>query len=165
MGIFNNLRKMTDVFGFGNDISNSSMSKQIEHCLIISKLSKAEFTLASILYYRGATSYRSFFSYVFFRNITKIKKIMNTATKQAEKGVCNMDNTVVRFTRDGQYIDIPFDVFIQKRNITSNQRNNKQWHRENIKRILVNRPGLNDLGDDDMMSEAFRAVLIENLEV
>ena len=92
--------------------------------------------------------------------LSKIKNIVDSADKKAKSG-CNIDFTFVRFIYDNsKYIDIPFEVFASKKNLATNKRNSKLWHRENIKRILVNNPDLKNI-DEEMIKEAIDAVLIE----
>jgi len=146
-----------------NNGSDDSYGKEVKSCLIKSKLNKIEYELMSIYYYKGHTSYRSFFKYVFMRNISKIKKILDEAEKKAAKG-CNIDFTFVRFYKDTlNYIDIPFDVFSEKRNMRMNRRNNKLWNKANIVRLLRNNPSLRDL-DDDIISESIESLRMELLK-
>jgi len=79
------------------------------------------------------------------RKKDKIKKIADEASKKAKSG-CVIDFTFIRFIHSNtKYIDIPFEVFSQKKNMPDEIRRTKVWHRENIKKILVNNPGFREL--------------------
>ena len=109
--------------------------------------------LFEIYYYKGYTSYKHYFREVFNNNLSKLKKIIDLATEKANNG-CNIDFTFIRFKYNNEkYIDIPFDVFSEKKDMSIRRRNNKLWNKVNIKRLLVSNPGLRML-DDDMVNEA-----------
>lgn len=160
MGILNTLKKM--VTGADNENPDVSYTKELDRCLVDIKLTKGEYKLLSIYYYRGYTSYRDIYRYVFLNNMTKIDKVIDGAESKAKSG-CNIDFTYIRFKFDEKkFIDIPFDVFSQKRNMTISRRNNKIWNRANLKRMLATDPSLRTL-DDDLISESMIREAIEEI--
>ena len=88
--------------------------------MIEMKLTKAEYRLFALNYYRGSTSYRDYYHNVFMRNLNKIKKI----TDKAKSG-CILDSTFVRFIYENTYIDIPFEVFSEKKNMPDEKKEQK----------------------------------------
>ncbi len=133
--------------------SHDSYSQEVKRCLVEYKLKKEEYDLFAVLYYQGYTSYRDFFNFVFNNNITKMREIVSRATEKAEDG-CNIDFTFIRFYNDKiNYIDIPFDVFTDKKNMKMSVRNTKLWNKENIKRLLVNNQNLRNF-DAVLLKEA-----------
>jgi hypothetical protein len=130
MGIFSRLKKMT---GFDN---NNQETQDLKKCRVEVKMKKAEFIMLSKFYYRGHTSYKSIYKYVYLRNVKKILDIMDMAKKKANEG-CDIDFTYIKFFyNQTHYIEIPFEVFSNKRNMTINLRNSKRWNELNIRRIL-----------------------------
>ncbi len=160
MGILNSLKRMitgTDT----NDITNS-LEDEKERCLIEIKITKHQFDLSALYYYNGSTSYRSFFKYVFLYNINKINEIFNDAEKKANDG-CYIENTIVRLKHNNKrYIDIPFNIFSNMKDMNLNIIKNKPWHRSNIKRLLADDPNLS-MFDDDTINETIRKVISESL--
>lgn len=154
MGILSNLKNM--IIGDKQDLTN-------ENCLIISSLSKAEYKLASIIYYKGHTSYRSFYKFVYFNNMTKLLKLFDDAESKATRG-CTIEQTFVRFIyNDRMYIDIPFNIFSEKKDMPSNIRDIESWHKTNITRMILVDPQLKKL-DAKLIYERFMAVVMEYLE-
>lgn len=153
---------------FKNIVTGSSdhevvdISSNMNDCTVYSKLTKAEYKLASMIYYKGHTSYRSFYRLVFFRNASKIEKIMNAATKKAEQG-CMIESTFVRFMYDDRkFFEIPFDVFANKKNMRRSIRKTKEWDKLNIRRLISMDPKLRKL-DDKLIRETIKEVIISNL--
>ena len=143
-----------------NQNTNDYYSSEVKRCMIEVKLKKAEYRLLSIAYYRGATSYRTFYENVFMRKADKIMKIIKKANEKSSDG-CNIDFTFVRFYKDNRnYIDIPFEDFSMKKDMTLSRRNTKIWNKENLKRILINDPSLRNF-DEEMIKEAIKEYLIE----
>jgi len=129
MGIFDTLRKIT---GFGDNGQDKETSK----CMVKIKIRKSEFIVLSKYYYRGYTSYRDIMKYVFMRNNKKTLEVMRSAQKKAESG-CIIDKTIIHFYYDNtHFIEIPFDVYSDKRNMSITRRNTKIWNKYNIQRIL-----------------------------
>lgn len=161
MGILNLLKRMvtgTD----DNIIDNNEVEDDKKRCLIEVKLTQHQFDLAALYYYNGSTSYRSFFKYVFLYNINKINDIFDIAEKKANSG-CLIDSTVVRLKYNNKhYIDIPFEIFSNMRDVPENVIKIKPWHRANIKRLLVNDPNLS-MFDEEAVSEAIKNVVLEHL--
>ena len=142
--------------------SNDSYGAEVSKCMIEIKLTKVEYRLFSINYYKGSTSYRDYFYKVFMRRLDKIKKITDAATKKAKSG-CNIDFTFIRFINSKtKYIDIPFEVFSQKKNMPDFRKRMKLWHKENIKRILIGDPTLRNL-DDEQIQETMNELKKEIL--
>ena len=140
--------------------TNDSYNSEVKRCMIELKLTKAEYKLFSIAYYRGATSYKTFFRNVFMRKSTKILQVIKEANKKSASG-CNIDFTFVRFYKDNQeYIDIPFEVFSEKRDMRLERRNMKMWNKENLKRLIVKNPELRNF-DEEMIREAIYDVFNE----
>jgi len=162
MGILSRLKK--SFFSSDNTVNvNSSFSSEINRCMVYCKLTKAEYKVFSIYYYRGHTSYRSFYKYVLLNNMRKIRKIMKDVTLKARNG-CNIDSTYIRFKLDNiKYIDIPFDVFSEKKNMPLSRRNTKLWNKNNIIRIIRNDPNIRHL-DDAMIKESITNLIIMSLE-
>jgi hypothetical protein len=104
--------------------------------LIKIKIRKSEFVVLAKYYYQGYTSYRDILKYVFMKNTKHTLKVMKDAKKKASNG-CDIDQTFVHFYYSKtHYIEIPFDVYADKRNMTISRRNTKVWNAHNISRIL-----------------------------
>ena len=145
-----------------NEVPSSELVPEKEQCLITHKLRRKQYELFAMYYYRGATSYRIFFTKVFMRNMKHITPITNAAEKRANKG-CDIDATFVRFYMDKvNYIDIPFDDFSEKKNMRINRRKAKLWHKTNVLRILKKYPKYREL-DDKQLKEATIALIIEEI--
>jgi hypothetical protein len=145
-----------------NEVPSSDTNTEKQRCLVSCKLRKAQYDAFAMLYYRGATSYRTFYRTVFIRKTTQLKKVMQDAEKKSKSG-CDIDNTYVRFYKDKMnYIDIPFDDFSEKKDMRLNRRNTKLWNKNNILRLLRQNPKLRNL-DDKMLREATIALINELL--
>lgn len=111
-----------------------------EACEVKVNLSKDEIKSWSMRYYKGDTSYRSYFNGVISQNMDKLHQITEPAKDKAAQG-CNIDDVYVNFYfNNSNYILIPFDLFSEKENMTISRRNNKVWNKDNIVRILNNYP-------------------------
>ena len=111
-----------------------------------------EYLFLSRGYYNGHTSYKTL---VYYATIDrdKVVKLIREVGKKSKAG-CVLDFTFVRFYYSPQsYIDLPFEVFSDEKNMPASQLKTKLWHRANIKRILAERPHWNT-GNDDELSEA-----------
>ena len=147
-----------------NEVPSSDINSERERCLITHKLRKNQYKLFALYYYRGATSYRTFFTKVFMRNKKHILPI-TTAAKKRARGGCDIDNTFVRYWMDKlNYIDIPFDDFSEKKDMRMSRRNNKLWHKNNIIRISKKYPSITTL-DDNLLKETIKLVIIEEIIV
>ena len=145
-----------------NEVPSPELGTEKQRCLITHKLRKKQYKLFALYYYRGITSYKTFFTRVFLRNMKHITPITNAAKKKSSSG-CDIDATFVRFWMDKiNYIDIPFDDFSEKRNMRLSRRNTKLWNKTNILRILKKYPEFRDY-DDKMLKEAYKEVIIEEL--
>ncbi len=145
-----------------NEVPSPELGTEKQKCLITHKLRRKQYELFAMYYYRGATSYRTFFTKVFMRNMKHITPITKAATKKAQSG-CDIDATFVRFWMDKvNYIDIPFDDFSEKKNMRINRRNNKLWHKTNTLRILKKYPDFRNL-EDKHLKEATIALIIEEI--
>lgn len=144
--------------------ANDSYSAEISRCMIECKMSKTEMQLAELNYYKGYTSYKSFFKYVFMFDIVKIKKVLLTAKEKANNG-CNIDFTFVRFKlNDRKFIDIPFEIFAETRDYSEEKLRMKLWHKANIKRIIVNNPNLSQMSTSELeesIKTIYEMMLIE----
>jgi hypothetical protein len=143
MGIFSALKKLT---GFEDQPTAATQIKAAGNpCTVDIKLSEKVFTLLGIKYYGGYTSYKSYFKLVFFNNPDKTIETMNKAREKAESGFA-IDQTYVHFYVDDQkFIEIPFDVYSDKREQPNELKNAKVWHRNNILRLLKFYPDLKNL--------------------
>lgn len=158
MGLFSRLLRNKD---FNDQESNDSYSKEIDKCRIECALTKSEYQLAELNYYRGHNCYKTFFKYVFVYNIKKIKKVLLDAKKMADNG-CAIDFTFVRFYHNNKdFIDIPFEVFAAKNDMKDNVLRRKLWHKANIKRIIINNQTLRNMSDEEL--EESINVLIEEI--
>lgn len=145
-----------------NQVSSSDTNSEKERCLVKCKLTKRQYSAFAMYYYRGATSYRTFYRTVFVRRISVLKKVMKDAEIKSKSG-CDIDNTYVRFYQDKiNYIDIPFDDFSEKKDMRLSRRNTKLWNKNNILRLLRQNPKLRNL-DDKMLREAIMEVIVEAL--
>ena len=133
MGLFSILKKMT-----GFEDQNKTLSKTISNdsCLVKVKLDEHFFMLLAKHYYRGGTSYKSIFREVFDGSGAKTIEVMQKASKKAESG-CGIETTFVQFYMDTErFIEIPFDIYSDKRDLPIRMRNTRTWNRNNILRIL-----------------------------
>lgn len=118
---------------YGNVVGNVQDNSP---CTVNVILSKSEFALFSKFYIRGMTSYRSIFRFIFMGRFVRMSRILNKIGDKAAKG-CPINNTFVRFFFDKTYfIEIPFDVFSQKKDINFNILKTYVWHKRNELRIL-----------------------------
>lgn len=148
MGIFSRLRKMA---GFEQQ---STSGKNTSPCDIDIKISTSEFKVMARQYYRGYTSYKSFFNSVFLKDPKKTVEVMTKAQEKAEQG-CYIDATIVKFYSGTEsFIEIPFDVYSDKRDMTITMRNTKSWNRNNLLRILKLYPDFTKY-DDSLISEKY----------
>jgi len=124
-----------------------------DDCRVQIKLRKSEFIVMAKFYYRGYTSYRGFFRYVFMGKAKKIIEVADKVKVQIAKE-CEKDDIMVRFyfKENTHYIDIPADVFTSKKNMTISMRKSTLWDRGNIQRILKLYPEFKDV-DTTMISE------------
>jgi hypothetical protein len=131
MKIFNILKKIT---GFDEQNKLTSISSNKCRCEI--KLKSSEFILLCRYYYVGYTSYGSFFKKVWHSDPTRTLEIMEKAKKLANGG-CEIESTFIYFYLDSQnFIEIPFDVYSDKRELPISIRNTRTWNKNNILRIL-----------------------------
>lgn len=136
------------------DNNSDSYSKEINKCMSVLKISVSDYLLLARGYYKGHTSYRTLVDYALIDH-DKILKLIREVGKKSKAG-CVLDFTFVRFYYSPQsYIDLPFEVFANKKNMPASQLKTKLWHRANIKRILAERPKWNT-GNDDELSEAIK---------
>ena len=143
---------LTRLLGLKQNVpTNDSYGAEVNRCMIRHRLKEDEYLLFSIFYYKGSTSYKSFFKNVFgLDNIKKMRIIADAAVKKA-KSNCNIDFTFIRFYKNKyEFIDIPFEVFSDKRDMPEAKRNTKLWHRANINRLIVKNPGVRDFDDTGM---------------
>lgn len=124
-----------------------------EQCTVRVKLTEAEFATMCKYYYRGYTSYKAFFKHVFLGTATKTVQAMEGADEKAREG-CYIDNTYIKFYVDEhlKYIEIPFDVYSDKRDLPITLRNTKTWNKNNMLRILKVFPDYTKY-DDSLISE------------
>ncbi|MEA2019285.1 MAG: hypothetical protein U9N59_12625 [Campylobacterota bacterium] len=119
-----------------------------EACEVKVKISKEEMESWSEQYYKGATSYRTYFTSVISSDMGKFTPITDAATKKAEQG-CSIDSVFVNFYySSSNYILIPYDDFSEKIDMTISRRNNKVWNRDNILRILNNYPDFRNFDEN-----------------
>lgn len=152
MKLFNILKKMT---GFDNQ-DQPVATPTNENCTVKIKLTEVEFAELCKYYYRGYTSYKAFFKHIFLGNPKKTVEIMNGAQEKAASG-CYIDHTFVKFYVDEKtrFIEIPFDVYSDKRDMTISMRNTKIWNKNNILRILKIYPHYTEY-DDSLISEKLK---------
>lgn len=127
------------------------------YCSISVKLRNSEFLLLAQSYYRGCTSYKSFFREVFTPDIGTLLALLEKARKKADTG-CYIDSTFIQFHAPnslGHVIEIPFDVFSNKQDLPIYIRNGKTWNTHNILRILELYPEFRKY-DDEMVNRENR---------
>ena len=98
------------------DNNNDSYSKEINRCMSVLKISELEYLFLSRGYYNGHTSYKTL---VYYATIDrdKVVKLIREVGKKSKAG-CVLDFTFVRFYYSPQsYIDLPFEVFSDEKNI------------------------------------------------
>lgn len=155
MNLFKLFRKRDEANNLTNELGRK--------CIVEVKMTKAQFMLWAMYYYKGYTSYRAIFKYIYRYNLKPLKKIMDAAKKKAENG-CLIDNTYVRFYNEEKfYIDIPFDIFSEKKNMRISRRNTKLWNKFNIKRILLKYPKFIKY-ENELLKENDDAKLISIME-
>ena len=148
MGIFNALKKLTGI----EDQVDAAKTVTNNSCNVDIKISDSEFKVMAKHYYRGYTSYKSFFNYVFLKDPKKTLEVMKKAQEKAEAG-CYIDATIIRFYSDAQsFIELPFDVYSDKRDLPISLRNTKSWNKNNMIRILKLYPDFTQY-DDSLISE------------
>lgn len=151
MGIFSALKKLT---GFEDQVT-AAKSVSNNSCTVDVKISASEFKVMAKHYYKGYTSYKSYFNYVFLKDPKKTLEVMRKAQEKAEAG-CYIDATIIRFYSDSQsFIVLPFDVYSDKRDLPISLRNTKSWNKNNIMRILKLYPDFTEY-DDSLISEKQR---------
>ena len=147
MGIFDKLKKNFTDSDENSASFNDPVLDEIKRCMVYAPLTHSEYKMAEIIYYKGHTSYRSFYRMVYFRNAQRVEKIMIAAEKKAYEG-CLIENTLVRFFYDERkYIEIPFQVFSNKKNLTASSKSRQDWDRDNMKRLLSINPSLANVND------------------
>ncbi len=133
MRLFNILKKMA-----GFDDQNKTLSKKVSNdaCLVRVKLDKYSFRILAREYYKGTTSYKTIFKNVFDGDGKKTIEAMNIANDRAQNG-CDIESTFVQFyLSDHEFIELPFIVYSDKRDMTVRIRNTTTWNRNNLLRIL-----------------------------
>jgi len=138
MGLFDFLKNIVDdAFNeTGNDYLNFQDSKK---CMIKVKLKESEMVIWALQYIDGATSYRLFYREVFKNNINRFKEEITQKIENKAKSGCYYDNVYMRFyTQSGLYIDIPLNVFSQKKSIEKEELIKKLWHKRNLERLEKN---------------------------
>ena len=132
MKIFNILKKMT---GF-EEQSEQINSIGAGNCVVKVKIHPVDFLVLAQKYYIGHTSYKVFFKHAFGSDPKATLEVMEKAEVLAKKG-CAIENTYVVFYVDSQqYIEIPFDVYSDKRDMPIYMRNTRTWNKNNLLRIL-----------------------------
>ena len=148
MKIFNILKKMTGI----EDQVTAAKSFTNNSCNVDIKISDSEFKVLAKEYYIGYTSYRAFLKYVFLNNPRTTLEVMSKAQEKAQTG-CHIDTTIIKFYCNSQnFIEIPFDVYSNKGDMTISLRNTKSWNRNNLLRILKIYPDFTQY-DDSLISE------------
>lgn len=148
MKIFNILKKMTGI----EDQVTAAKSFTNNSCNVDIKISDSEFKVLAKQYYRGYTSYRAFLKHVFLNNPRTTLEVMSKAQEKAQTG-CYIDTTIIKFYCNSQnFIEIPFDVYSNKGDMTISLRNTKSWNRNNLLRILKIYPDFTQY-DDSLISE------------
>ena len=104
-------------------------------CELRVEMEEKEMKVLAIFYYgNGRTSYRNIQKYI--ENKRKIFGVLRRAKRKAAKG-CIISETFVSFYyNSGNFINIPFDVFVETSDMDMNLREKCDWHQENEKRIL-----------------------------
>lgn len=151
MKLFNILKK---VVGYGDQTPAPTVTVTTsDRCLVKVGLTEAEFAVMCKYYYRGYTSYKAFLKHVFLGNVKKTMEVMDGADEKARAG-CYIDSTYVRFYVDNhsKFIEIPFDVYSDKRDLPISMRNTKIWNKNNLLRILKVFPDYTRY-DDSLISE------------
>lgn len=137
MKLFGILKKIT-----GFDDQDKTLSKRVSNdaCLVRVKLDKYSFRVLAREYYKGTTSYKTIFKNVFDGDGKKTIETMNIANDKAQSG-CDIESTFVQFyMSDHEFIEIPFIVYSDKKDMTVRIRNTTTWNRNNILRILRKYP-------------------------
>lgn len=137
MRLFNILKKMA-----GFDDQNKTLSKTVSNdsCLVKVKLDKYDFRLLTRAYYKGITSYKTIFRDVFSGDGVKTLEVMRKAEEKATSG-CDIEHTFVRFyLTEIDFIELPFIVYSDKRDMPVRLRNTTTWNKNNILRILKKYP-------------------------
>ena len=148
MKIFNILKKMT---GF-EEQSEQINSIGVGNCVVKVKVNNTEFIMLAKNYYVGHTSYKVFFKHAFSSDPKATSEVMEKAKDMAKKG-CAIETTYVVFYVDSQrYIEIPFDVYSDKRDMPIYMRNTRTWNKNNLLRILKLYPDFKKY-DSELISE------------
>jgi len=150
MKLFNILKKIT---GYADQTPPTPNTASSDQCLVRVKVTEAEFASLCLYYYRGYSSYKSFFKHVFLGTSKRTINAMQGADEKARSG-CYIDSTFIRFYVDEhlKFIEIPFDVYSDKRDLPLTIRNAKTWNKNNIIRILRVFPNYANY-DDSLISE------------
>jgi hypothetical protein len=130
------------LFDFIKNISNNINSDEYLHfsnankCMIKFKLTETEMVVFGFHYIWGSTSYRMFFRDVIKQNMSKFNKLIKEIKNKSKKE-CYYDDVYIRFYSNKQfYIDLPLNVFSQKRSINKSERDKKLWHKNNLIRLM-----------------------------
>jgi hypothetical protein len=100
------------------------------------RVKQLDFVMLAKNYYVGYTSYKSFYKKAFLSDPTITLEVMEKAKKLAFGG-CNIETTFVKFYfSDSHFIEIPFDVYSDKRDMPIYMRNTRTWNKNNLLRIL-----------------------------
>lgn len=119
-----------------SNVVNVDDEQELHKCFVKAKLTKDEFEILAEYYYKGITSYTGIFEYVYNNRIAKIMRVIRDTKQKARMG-CVIEDTFIHFYSDSKhFIEIPVEIFANKRNLPINIRNTKEWNKRNILRIL-----------------------------
>ena len=120
-----------------NESNNEYLNfPKAKKCMIKVKLPEGEMVRWALRYIDGATSYRMFFKHILNNDMTKFQKITNEIKEKGLNG-CYYDEVYIRFYSGSTfYIDIPLNVFSQKKSIDREEANKKLWHKKNLERLM-----------------------------
>ena len=148
MKIFNILKKIAGI----EEQSEQINSIGVGNCVIKVKVNNTDFIMLAKNYYVGHTSYKVFFENAFVSNTKTTLEVMEKAKDRALNG-CSIETTYVVFYVDSQrYIEIPFDVYSDKRDMPIYMRNTRTWNKNNLLRILKLYPDFKKY-DSELISE------------
>ena len=151
MGIFSALKKLTGFEDQAEQIDSVSKGS----CVVKVKIDASDFIMLAKNYYVGHTSYKAFFKNAFSSNPKITLEVMEKAKELAIKG-CAIESTYVIFYVDSQqYLEIPFDVYSDKRDMPIYMRNTRTWNKNNLLRILKLFPDFKKY-DSELISEMFK---------
>lgn len=119
-----------------SNVVNADDEQELHKCFVKAKLTKTEFEILAEYYYKGITSYTGIFENVYNNQTSKMMRLIRDASQKAKSG-CVIEDTYIHFYSDSRhFIEIPFEIFANKRNLPINIRNTKEWNKRNILRIL-----------------------------